>query len=106
MRRARRSQALGALLTVALVLALGSTARADDAKEEEEPRTQRAREIIAEVEKSDSEASWVRTHIRIRKKRGIEYRRPLTMGQRDLVFSVYGPLIKKKRLGLGFELRF
>jgi hypothetical protein len=106
MRRATRSQPLGAILTVILLLALGGTARADDAKDEQESRTQRAREIITQVEKSDSEASWLRTHFRIRKKRGIEYRYPLTMGQREAVFSIYGPLVKKKRFGLGFELRF
>jgi hypothetical protein len=106
MRRATRSQPLGAILTVALLLALGGTARAGDATDEEESRTQRAREIITQVEKSDSESSWLRTHIRIRKKRGIEYRRPLTMGPREVVFSIYGPLVSKKRFGLGFELRF
>lgn len=106
MRRATRSQPLAALLTFALLIALGGTARADDAKDEEEPRTQRAREIISQVEKSDSESSWLRAHFRIRKKRGIEYCLPLTMGKREAVFSVYGPLVKKKRFGLGFELRF
>jgi hypothetical protein len=106
MRPAARSQPLGAILTVALLLALGGTARAEDSTDEEEPRTQRAREIISEVEKSDPEQSWLRTHIRIRKKRGIEYRRPLTMGKRDVLLSIYGPVMPKRRLGLGFEVRF
>ena len=110
MRRATRSQPLGAsftaILTVALLLASGGTARAEESAEEEESRTQRGREIISQVEKPDSRESWFRTHIRIRKKRGIEYRRPLVVGKREVRLSIYGPLISKKRLGLGFEVRF
>jgi hypothetical protein len=110
MRRTTRSQPLGAsftaILTVALLIALGGTARAEDSTEEEESRTQRARQIITQVEESDAESSWLRTHIHIRKKRGIEYSRPLAVGKHKVLFSVHGPLMSKKRLGLGFELRF
>ena len=110
MRRATRSQPLRAILTAALTAALllasGGTARAEDAQDEEQARTRRARQIISQVEKSEPEESWLRTHIHIRKRRGFEYSRPFAMGERALVFNVHGPLMKKKRLGLGFELRF
>lgn len=110
MRRATRSQplraTLTAILTMALLLALGGTARAEDATDEEELRTKRAREIITQVEKPEPQESWLRTNIHIRKKRGFEYSRPLAMGKREVLFSIHGPLMKKKRLGLGFEVRF
>ena len=110
MRRAARSQPLGAtftaILTTALLITWGGAARAEDSTEEEESRTQRARQIITQVEESDAKASWLRTHIHIRKKRGLEYSRPLAIGKHEVLFNVHGPLMKKKRLGLGFELRF
>jgi hypothetical protein len=44
--------------------------------------------------------------IRLRKGAGLEMRHEISLGERDIVLGVKGPLMKKKRLGLAFELRF
>jgi hypothetical protein len=110
MSRAIQSQPLGSILTgiitVALLLTTGTTAGASYFTDREEFRIQRAREILTEVEKSESNASWLRTHLHVRKKRGIEYSHPFSMVKRQLVFNVHGPMMSRKRLGLGLEVRF
>jgi hypothetical protein len=110
MRPATQWQPLGTILagivTVALLLTLGTTARAGDFSDRKELRIQRPGEISNEVESSDSHVSWLQTHIHIRKKRGIEYSHPFTMGKSRLLFNIHGPMMSRKRLGLGFELRF
>lgn len=106
MRIATALSPLRTILGVALLLFLCSTARAEDPTAKDEPRRQRAAEIISQVEKPGSRQSWFATHLGVRKGAGVEYRHQLSVGRRDLVFSVYGPAIKKKRLGLGFEVRF
>jgi hypothetical protein len=110
MRHTTQSQPLGAILTgiimVPLLLTPATTAGAGGSSDREESRIQPAREILTEVEKSDSGASWLRTHIHVRKKRGIEYSQPFTMASRQLVLNIHGPAMSRKRLGLGFEVRF
>ena len=93
-----------AILSVVLLLFLCSNARADEPTAKDEPR--RAAEIIAHIEKPKPQQSWLEMHLGVRKGAGIEYRHKLSVGRRDLIFSVYGPAMKKKRLGLGFEIRF
>ena len=36
---------------------------------------------------------------------GFSYRKPLTIGDRDMIFKIGGP-VHHKRLGLGFQVRF
>ena len=36
---------------------------------------------------------------------GFSYRMPVTIGERDLIFKLGGPVLHK-RLGLGFQVRF
>lgn len=47
---------------------------------------------------------WQRIHLA--KGAGFEVRRDLAVGERDVVVGVKGPLMKRKRLGLSFEVRF
>ncbi len=59
----------------------------------------------ASPEEAISESrDWRR--IRLRKGAGLEVRREINLGEREIVLGVKGPLMKKKRLGLAFELRF
>ena len=44
--------------------------------------------------------------LRFRKGAGLEVRQQLSFGERELIVGVKGPLMKKKRLGLAFEVRF
>jgi hypothetical protein len=37
---------------------------------------------------------------------GLELRKPTRIADRDLVFGIKGPLMKRNRLGLVFEVRF
>ena len=110
MRRASQSQPLGTILAsmiaVALLLTPGGTAGADDSTDQEVRRIQRAREILGDFESLSSSVSWLQTHIHIRKKRGLEYSHPFTTGNRQLVLNIHGPVMSRKRLGLGFEFRF
>jgi hypothetical protein len=110
MRPAAESQRLGTILagiiTVAALLTLGTTAEAGDFSDRKELRIQHPGEIFNEVESSDSNVSWLETHIHLRKKRGIEYSHPFTMGKSRLLFNIHGPMMSRKRLGLGFELCF
>ena len=50
-------------------------------------------------------ATQLNTHLRIRKNAGFAYRRSFSVSDRNLVLSVYGPRLRRKRLGLGFEAR-
>ena len=40
------------------------------------------------------------------RKGGVEVRRQVQIGERDVELGVKGPLLKRKRLGLAFEVRF
>ena len=58
-----------------------------------------------------ADRSWLSHHLdrlHIHKKSGLEYRRPFSVGERDLELRVRGPALKmrRKRLGMSFEVRF
>ena len=106
MRWSKRSKRFVVILGGTLALTTG-IARAGDETAAEEPRTHRARQILQHMDNQPSSPaeSW-RSHFQIQKKHGLEYRHALSMGQRDLVFAVHGPLVAKKTFGLGFSIRF
>ena len=52
-----------------------------------------------------SATRWWR-RVRVRKGAGFEYRRPVNLGEREVVFGVMGPLMKRERLGVALEVRF
>jgi hypothetical protein len=61
-------------------------------------------ETPLEEEASDRPAWTQRIHIA--KKYGFELRQPVRVGDHRLSFRVKGPVMKRKRLGLTFEVRF
>jgi hypothetical protein len=85
-------------------------AAAQDEPIAEESRNQRARQILERLDEAgvrdvrESESNW-RSNFALQKK-GLEYRHALTVGERDMILSVYGPMTKKKTFGLGFRIRF
>ena len=97
---------LRSVLTLALLSTpmLGSAAKADE--ELEIRNLKRARAIMFPANETRSTVNWLTSKIHIKKKAGLAYTRPLNFGQRDMVLSVQGPVIRKGRYGLGFEVRF
>ena len=100
MRTGRRSQVLKVVLTGALAVALGAPAEADD----REPAAAEGT-IFAAIE-AGFKMGWFGSQLRIEKHSGLEYRRPLTVGGRDYILAVRGPVVGNRAYGLGFELRF
>jgi len=47
--------------------------------------------------------AWGRLYLN---KSGLEIRQPMRLGEHELEFGVKGPLMKRERVGLAFELRF
>ncbi len=101
-------------LSLPVTLLALSAAKAEPVVQIEEPSDVRERPLVSgELARSRSVLServipesrdWRR--IRLREGAGLELRREISLGERDIVFGVKGPLLKKKRLGLAFELRF
>ena len=110
MHRTRRLHPRLMIAATAALLALSGPARADDAKPVEEPLKKITGEILIgdeeSAERSDQQ-SWLRTNIRTKKRTGFEYSRSFQMNKkRKLIFSIQGPMIKKKTPGLVFEIWF
>lgn len=104
------AKAVSPLVTALTVVALATDALAtpeEDAKELR--RRHRTSEILIHQDappRSEGK-SWIESHMALRKGIGIVYRyRVETDDDRKLVFSVGGPVLKKKRFGLMFEVRF
>ena len=110
MRVDRRVRVFAAGIAGALALT-AFPAAAQDEPASDESRQHRARQILDRLDEAgvrdvrESESSNWRSNFAIKKK-GLEYRHPITMGERDMIFSVHGPMIKKKTFGLGFKIRF
>jgi hypothetical protein len=102
----RRSEALGALLIGALALPLATVAEANDALGGKELRSLQKREILSSLDRPTSKRRWSPADLHIEKSVGVEYRRSLTVGHRDFVWAVRGPVVAGDAYGLGFELRF
>jgi hypothetical protein len=102
----RRSEALVALLIGAVALTLATAAEANDALGGKELRSLQKREILSSLERPTSKRRWIPAHFHVEKKTGFEYRRSLTVGRRNLVWSVRGPVVAGEAYGLGFKLRF
>jgi hypothetical protein len=107
MRRARELLILGTALA-AFALPAGS-AGADSSEELERarnPRRHRSAEVLLDM---DDAVRMERTEsgvFRIRKRYGFEYAHAFSVDRRPFRFSVQGPAMPRKRLGVSFELRF
>ncbi len=64
------------------------------------------RQIVFPMAQPSRESSWLTSHFHIKKGAGFAYTREVTFGRRGLVLSVQGPVIRKRRDGLGVEVRF
>ena len=96
-----------AIVATAVGLLLPTPGLADRDSDDAPPRRQRSREILLHIEKpSERDLHQVQSEFRIHKRRGLEYRRGVTVGERDLVLSLQGPAMPRRRLGLAFEVRF
>jgi hypothetical protein len=105
----RCSKALSPLVTGFTLVALGAEALADPVEESrEKPRRHRTSEILLRMEEPRGEArSWIEEHVSLRKGMGLAYHYRLeTDDGEKVILSVGGPALKKKRLGLMFEVRF
>ncbi len=101
-------------LSIPLTLLALSAAKAEPVVQVEEPSDVRVRPLFSgglararsalSAEAISESQDWRR--IRLRKGAGLEVRREVSLGERDVVLGVKGPLLKKNRLGLAFELRF
>ncbi|MFI5216454.1 MAG: hypothetical protein ACHQ3O_07910 [Candidatus Limnocylindria bacterium] len=105
----RCSKALTPLVTGLTMVALSTEALADPIEEtREKPRRHRTSEILTRIEMPRGETrSWLEEHVSIRKGMGLAYHYKVeTEDHRKVILSVGGPALKKKRLGLMFEVRF
>ena len=101
-------------LSLPVTLLALSAAKAEPVVQIEEPSDVRERLLVSGElaqprsplfdEVTPESRDWRR--IRLRQGAGLELRREISLGEREIVFAVKGPLMKKKRLGLAFELRF
>lgn len=109
LRRERAYWPLGSALALILLLTATGSARAGEARDTEKARRPSARQIIANVEKNKAGETWFGPHFHIKKGFGVAYSRPLQFRGRRLVLSIHGPAVKtakKKKAGIGFEVRF
>jgi len=103
------AKAVSPLVTALTVVVLATEAIAtpeEDAKDAR--RRHRTSEILSHMDSPRVEGkSWIESHMALRKGVGIVYRYQVkTEGEQKLVFSVGGPVLKKKRFGVLFEVRF
>jgi hypothetical protein len=93
-------------IAAALLLYAGPVV-ADDEQPIGEPSRKLAANALVRVEKPEtSDESWLR-NLHTKKGRGFEYSQSFTLSpEKKVIFSIQGPIIKKKTPGLAFEVRF
>ncbi len=101
----------GAILTLGFLLTVGGAARADEETTEPKPTLRRSAEILAHMdqpalETPRPERTWFTSNVHIKKKRGLEYTHVMSVNGHPMLLNIQGPVMRKKRLGLTFELRF
>jgi hypothetical protein len=71
-------------------------------------RRHRTSQILSHMDSPRVEGkNWIESHMALRKGIGIVYRYQVkTKDDQKLIFSVGGPVLKKKRFGMMFEVRF
>lgn len=110
MQHARTRPSRNALKTAVAVLFLCHPALADDAEPgpERPPQKLSGQQILGESKSDSGTFEWFRTNFKTVKTHGFEYSRSLDLRDRDrnIEFSIQGPMIRKKTPGLVFEVRF
>ena len=98
------------LVTALTVVALATEALAanDDDALDTTPRRHQPPEILVHMDMPHGEPkSWIESHMAIRKGIGLVYRYQVeTEDQQKVIFSVGGPVLKRNRYGMMFEVRF
>ena len=97
------------LVTALVLVALAAEAMAATEEELKDARRRhRPPEILIHQDSPRAEGkSWIESHMALRKGVGVVYRyNYTTKDDQKLVFSVGGPVLKKKRFGMMFEVRF
>ena len=94
-----------------IMLATDALATGDEEEAREIRRRHRPSEILLNQDlpqrTSVEGKTWIENHFALRKGIGIVYRyKHQTEDKRKLVFNVGGPVLKKKRFGLMFEVKF
>jgi hypothetical protein len=106
----RGAAATLATLGAALLLCLpGRAARAepDELAEARQPtRRHRSAEILLDMDDAVRVDREEGGRFRLRKRYGFEYAHRLDVGEHPLVFSIQGPALPRKGVGLSIEFRF
>jgi hypothetical protein len=96
---------LGALAL--LCVTPSARANPDEAPEPHRPRRTRSAEILLDMNDATRNDREPGGRFRIRKRYGLEYSHRFNSEQGPpVIFSIQGPAMPRKRLGLSFEVRF
>ena len=106
-----------AILAAALFSISAAPALAGASHDEEQPRKLRkATTILLSEDHPDgvpndpnalpfATPEWFAANLHINERSGFEFRRSFDMGDKQMIFRLKGP-VTKKRLGMGFQIRF
>ena len=103
------AKSVSPLVSALTVVAFATEAFAETDEElKDTHRRHRPSEILVQMDSPRVEGkSWIESHMALRKGIGVVYRyQTKTDDDRKLVFSIGGPVLKKKRFGILFEVRF
>jgi len=90
-----------------LAFATESVAETDEEILDARPRHRTGQALLQLVVPDVEGKNWIESHMALRKGIGLVYRHQLTTeDNQKLILSVGGPVLKKKRFGLMFEVRF
>ncbi len=100
-----------AILTLGFLLSVGGAARADEETAEPKPTLRLSAKILAHMdqpalETPRPERTWFTSNVHIKKRRGLEYTHVMSVNGHPMLLNIQGPVMRKKQLGLTFELRF
>jgi hypothetical protein len=103
-----RSAMVGTIAAFVVVSPALAGEDVDEPSTVDEPRTLRSRDIVTRLDTlPESEPNWFRANIRTTKKHGFQFSRSIETRKREkFVFSIKGPMLRKKTPGLTFEIRF
>jgi len=103
------ARAISPIIIALTLLAFAAEAVAESDEEilDKRPR-HRTSEVLFHMDVPRVEGkNWIESHMALRKGIGIVYRHQLTTeDDHKLILSVGGPVLKKKRFGMMFEVRF
>ena len=106
MRSTRELWILASALALALPAVPAVAGGHDELEPVRKPRRHRSAEVRLDMDDAFRVERLESGVFRIRQRYGFEYAHGFTVDRRPFVFSVQGPAMPRKRLGLSFELRF